>query len=619
MPHSKQTVKHKIIIKKMNKRQTDIIRYYGIFALLLLVSFKGFTQSNSNRIDNIQSFAKVYGYIRYFHPSDEASKMDWNRFVVYGIKKVENCKNSEELKRELNELFKPLAPSVLIFKKNENITFSKQAITPKDTENKELIFWQHQGFGIGDNKDTYKSLRVNRKDSILGTDSLNILFEESINFGETFTEDIGNDLKCIVPMALYGNDDSTFPVADKTLLNKLLQRIEAQQDSLNIKNVYVRLGDIVISWNVFRHFFPYFTETNIDWDSKLKPSLNDAIPYQNEIEFKKTLEKLISKLNDGHGRVQYKKDNTIGFLPLINWAMVEGKLVITGVFDENIKLKPGDIVTKINGEIAEEVLKNNEQYISGATQQHKTYRNLLFTLWGAKNSELKLEINRNDKLISDIKIIRTIPYKFYKKKYEDLNPNFKQINTNVWYLNINKVEMNVIDSLMPQLTKATSIICDLRGYPNGNTDFLRHLITKADTLKELLPPQILFPNQKNVFYKKDTSASFLTPIAPKINAKIIFIVDGRVISWGESYIMFVDHYKLATIVGESTGGTNGVINSFELMGNYSVITTGMKILKGNGKQHHGIGVLPTVPVTKTIKCVAQQKDEFLEKAIELAR
>jgi C-terminal processing protease CtpA/Prc len=178
--------------------------------------------------------------------------------------------------------------------------------------------------------------------------------------------------------------------------------------------------------------------------------------------------------------------------------------------------------------------------------------------------------------------------------------------------------MTKIDSLMPQLSKSKSIICDLRGYPNGNTDFLRHLISRADTLKGILPPQILYPDHKNVIYKKDTVVSFLTPLSPKINAKIIFIIDGRVISWGESYMAFVEHYKLATIIGQPTGGTNGVINSFNLMGGYTVVTTGMKVTKGNGSQHHGVGINPDIKIARTIKGVSEQKDEFLDKAIEIA-
>jgi len=69
----------------MNKQQTNTSRYYGILILLLLQSFNGVTQSNSQRIDNIQSFAKIYGYVRYFHPSDEAAKMNWNRKITASI------------------------------------------------------------------------------------------------------------------------------------------------------------------------------------------------------------------------------------------------------------------------------------------------------------------------------------------------------------------------------------------------------------------------------------------------------------------------------------------------------------------------------------------------------
>jgi len=45
----------------------------------------------------------------------------------------------------------------------------------------------------------------------------------------------------------------------------------------------------------------------------------------------------------------------------------------------------------------------------------------------------------------------------------------------------------------------------------------------------------------------------------------------------------------------------------------------MKVLKHNGKQQHGIGIIPDVYVEKTIKGVIEGRDEFLEKAIEVAK
>ena len=43
----------------------------------------------------------------------------------------------------------------------------------------------------------------------------------------------------------------------------------------------------------------------------------------------------------------------------------------------------------------------------------------------------------------------------------------------------------------------------------------------------------------------------------------------------------------------------------------------MKVLKHDGSQHHGIGILPTVPVAQTLKGVREGRDEVLEKGIEV--
>ncbi len=36
-------------------------------------------------LDNLVAFAKLLGYVRYFHPSDQAAATDWNRFASDGV------------------------------------------------------------------------------------------------------------------------------------------------------------------------------------------------------------------------------------------------------------------------------------------------------------------------------------------------------------------------------------------------------------------------------------------------------------------------------------------------------------------------------------------------------
>jgi len=111
----------------------------------------------------------------------------------------------------------------------------------------------------------------------------------------------------------------------------------------------------------------------------------------------------------------------------------------------------------------------------------------------------------------------------------------------------------------------------------------------------------------------------LPTASPRIEGRVAFLTDGRAISYAESFMSFVEHYKLGEIVGESTAGANGNVNPFALPGGYSVAWTGMKVVKHDGSQHHTIGILPTVPCRRTIAGVAAGRDELLEKALGVVR
>lgn len=69
---------------------------------------------NNIGLDNLTAFAKLYGYMRFFNPSDESSAVDWDLFAAAGAKICENLQNTNELKRNLQELFEPTAPTLQI-------------------------------------------------------------------------------------------------------------------------------------------------------------------------------------------------------------------------------------------------------------------------------------------------------------------------------------------------------------------------------------------------------------------------------------------------------------------------------------------------------------------------
>jgi C-terminal processing protease CtpA/Prc len=107
------------------------------------------------------------------------------------------------------------------------------------------------------------------------------------------------------------------------------------------------------------------------------------------------------------------------------------------------------------------------------------------------------------------------------------------------------------------------------------------------------------------------------PLAPRLKAKAVFLTDGRAISAAETFLGIIDSHGLAPTLGIATAGTNGNVNPFTVPGGYRITWSGMKVLKQDGSQHHGIGIVPTYPVARTLRGVAEGRDEQLERAIEL--
>jgi len=42
----------------------------------------------AQRIANLRAFARLYGVVRWFHPSDAAAAVDWDRFAIDGVRRV---------------------------------------------------------------------------------------------------------------------------------------------------------------------------------------------------------------------------------------------------------------------------------------------------------------------------------------------------------------------------------------------------------------------------------------------------------------------------------------------------------------------------------------------------
>ncbi|MEO1051728.1 MAG: S41 family peptidase [Bacteroidota bacterium] len=739
--------------------------------ILIISILNGLYAQQDHKTEYQQAFAKAYGYVKYFHPSDGASNIDWGKFAIYGAGKIESCETKDEVVDMLNQLYKPIAPSVNFYQSETKASFNAEIITPKDLKGYKLTYWQHNGISLGMNTSgsTYKSSRVNGEMTIdkasdyaslwytlkassfqgrlfkysgwvkleegsqgsghlwfrakgadgkiimldnmalrpikgtewsryeivaevdspvetlavgcyldgkgemlvddlalayksgdnwidipidngdFETGKLNDepwsnrgegykfsitdegahqstkaasiaykgdikvftgseLFKHSPKFGEMIEKEIAPGIFCQIPLALYTSKRGTFPPANEQQFDRLNEKLNKVSDDPS--ELPLRLGNVINAYNVFQHFYPYFDVVNVDWDLELAKALNRSYQDKGRNDHLITLQKFTATLNDGH--IGVRGGDLPRHMPPISWEWVGDKLVITKLHEQNTGLAVGDVVTHINNQKSSDFFKEVYSRISAGTQGWKDYLAKNSSLYGEKDSEMSITVEGRETAVNRTIHVASLPAS------EPERPMYRMIGNGIVYLNLDIAPMDTIESLMPSLEQASGIICDLRGYPKNNHRLIQHLLANNDTTDYWMQvPQVIYPDQENLEHYKNHGWGMKTKKPYLGDKKVVFIIDGRAISYAESYMGYIEGYKLATIIGQPTAGTNGNINPFRLPGGYRINWTGMKVSKHDRSQHHGIGITPDMYVNKTIEGIKAGRDEFLDKAIEI--
>ncbi len=235
---------------------------------------------------------------------------------------------------------------------------------------------------------------------------------------------------------------------------------------------------------------------------------------------------------------------------------------------------------------------------------------------GGEKDEVRIEARHPDGTAVTATLTRSTPGYGDGSLQETRPAKISEPRPGILYVNIDQITEDDFKGAVDRLAAARGIVFDLRGYPSKISPIiLNHLSDHFFTSARWNVPVITRPDRQG--WEWETSGWFEQPVAPRFPGKIAFVTDGRAISYAESYMGIVEAYHLGEIVGGPTAGTNGNVNPFALPGGYRVVWTGMKVTKHDGSRHHGVGIRPTVPVSRTIQGVAAGRDELLEKAIEV--
>lgn len=162
-----------------------------IFSILLMIITLvncALAQLTKRQHRNLTAFSKLYGYVRYFHPSDEAKIEYWNKFVIRGVQKMMTIEDDRHLVQGLNVFFKNIAPTAQIYEKGSDTKFDVNILTPKGKANLKTIAWQHNGLNLyATSQNIYHSIRINRRSPSIDEETYDLNLLENVDI-ESFRD-----------------------------------------------------------------------------------------------------------------------------------------------------------------------------------------------------------------------------------------------------------------------------------------------------------------------------------------------------------------------------------------------------------------------------------------------
>lgn len=552
--------------------------------------------------DALVAFARVYGYVRFFHPTDAAATADWSGLAAQGAQKMRGVKTLGDLDDRLEAFFRPLAPTLQLWVEGEG---PPSKLPVWEGAHRDLVYWQYQGYPGA----TFSLFTPPYGKRRVGADGRKgRRFSQMPARDARVDEEVLAGLRVRMPIVLHRDE------AEAAAAGRRPPGLDARVGALagsskGHDDPSVRLGAVIEVWNVLRHFYPYQQEVHVDWEGELRTALEE-IEDGELAEASGTLRRLVAALRDGHGDAGHARDKDGAHLP-VAVALVEGRPVVVGTQAPD-QFRLGDVIDSIGGEPAADRLREIEGELSGSPQ----WRRFKAASWelpkGPRGADVEVVVRRDGRLV-------TVPSRYEEPRPVLMHrpPKIHSFGDGVMYVDLSRAEWDEIKPELPALAAAPGVVFDMRGYPTDTHPIIDHLLDAQEDARWMHVPRYVEPGGEAVAWHD--IGWHRAPAEPQIGGEVVFLTSAAAISYGESMMSYVEAHDLGTRVGETTAGTNGDIVRLDVAGGFYVIFSGMRVTRHDGAPFHLRGVRPDIEVKPTLAGVSDGRDEVLEAGLRAAR
>jgi C-terminal processing protease CtpA/Prc len=536
--------------------------------LILLFSFQfAFSQETINENQKLTSLCKIWGFLKYYHPSVAKGKFMWDEELINKISEIEKVNS----KTELNELY--------------NSWLTNLGEVPKI------------------------EIKPNEKE----------YFEKNFNLNWIKDKSIFNDnlIERLTFIEQNRNQDGQFYISRKGIKAELTNELN-YANSFPTKDI--RIVEFFRFWNLVEYFYPHKYKIQEDWNNLLTETIPEILNCKNHTSYHLIYVKLLEKMKDSHAYFHSQPLNAyfgMKVTPVVS-KYSEGKLIITEYKDKKLanenNLFVGDIISKINNRTIDEIFEKKKKYIIAANdaKKMKIFTNLDYFFTSSKDT-VSVTIERESKIFNNT--IKT----YYRKELDKTNKEtidekikWKKLENNIGYFNMKNSDVPDVEEIYENLKNSKAIIFDIRNYPNY---FGKEIVEKFGKSKKVSAKNIYadldYPGK---FYWKDIAYGTEKEISP-YNGKIIILVDENSQSRSEWTAMQLQTLENSFIIGSQTAGSDGELLKYKINDIETAFTIN-GVFYPNKDETQGCGIKIDVEIKPTLKGLKANKDEVLERAIQ---
>lgn len=524
--------------------------------------------------ENLAKLCKVWGYVKYRHPTYLLGQRDWDADLMELIPQVQAARQEEEVTALLHEWFVSLG----------EIDYG----TP--VSNRFYLTENH----VVESESSWS--------------------EDSAYLGAELAADLAQ-----LPKKLPNLDRSRAPVYFDTLGTP---NFSNEADSApDYGNAAFRLMGLFRLWNALEFYYPYLHLVDQEWEDCLIQAIPAMLAADDQASYESALWALAFQLDDPH--ITFINSSTGANLAYQNWGnyrlpaalkMAEGKLVVASVRGD-CPLQAGDVLVSVGGKNVEELAQQYRERFS-LSREELLLSSTQLLIADSPSREIEVTVLRDGK-----ELALTIQGESYTTESGSSTPPYQILEGNIGLINPASISsVDAVNQAMAALKDTCGLIVDMRQYPAAPAEFftmLHYLLLSPQPSILLALP---FQSVPGVYTKAAYNFYGYRPDYPEpyyfYEQPVAVLVDYTSISASEFVATMLDTRDNAVLIGGNTVGTDGNVVMLPLPGGLAMTFTAMGCYEIDSSQSQQTGITPDIEVPYTIQGLKESRDEPLEAALK---